>query len=90
MSHSNILEVRVPAATPTPRIVGLVSWTYDAMRSLARSLTGQAASAHPRIAEASAVRQMADRLIYSDPALAADLYAAASRHERFDEDAARR
>jgi hypothetical protein len=94
MSHSNTLPVRPLDPTPTPRIAGLVAWAHDAASGvfggISRAVFGGASEPSPRIAEASVVRQMADRLICSDPSLAADLYAAASRHERIDEDLARR
>ncbi|ODU10570.1 MAG: hypothetical protein ABS84_04250 [Rubrivivax sp. SCN 71-131] len=82
MNLSNTVAVQRLEPVATPRIAALVEWLYDAVGGLLRSTAQES----PRITDASMVRRMADRLIYSDPTLAADLYAAASRHERFNED----
>ncbi|HNT39021.1 MAG TPA: hypothetical protein PKO45_07855 [Rubrivivax sp.] len=82
MRVSNTLPTHHLAASATPRIAGLVGRIQDVVGGFFRITAPE----RPRIADASMVRRMADRLIYSDPTLAADLYAAASRHERFDQD----
>lgn len=77
MSHSTTFEALHIERPATPRGAILVGLLYSACAALTRRRPVQAT----RISEANAVRSMADRLIGSDPALAADLYAAAGRHE---------
>lgn len=55
-----------------------------AVRTLLRRLTGHspaALKARDAVREAAAVREMADSIRPTDPRFAADLYAAADRHE---------
>lgn len=90
MSHSTTFEVLHLERPATPRGAILVGLLYGAFTALVRHPSRGTAHAAPRVREASVVRRMADRLACSDPALAADLYAAAGRHERLDEERALR
>jgi hypothetical protein len=80
-----MITVSVYAAvnTRTPRGA---SWAASAVLSIWRLLAGlvgqRATSAAPTpAAEAAAVRELARQFTVSDPGFAADLYAAADRHE---------
>ncbi|MCC7152175.1 MAG: hypothetical protein IT501_09220 [Rubrivivax sp.] len=86
MSHSTTLATLQPQRPRAPHAATLAGIVYETFSSL----WPRPPAVSPRITEASAVRRMADRLVYSDPALAAELYAAAGRHERFDEERALR
>lgn len=81
MSHStvHVLHVDTPAM---PRGSTWVAALYNAVASLFRVGPAQAPT---RAEEAAAVRDMANRLRYTDPSFAADLYAAAARHEALDD-----
>lgn len=87
MSHSITIEV-VHVDTPaTPRIATLIDLLFTAFAGLFQR-TPPAAST--RVQEAAAVRNLAQSLMDTDPAFAADLYAAACRHELLDEQPAGR
>ena len=85
MSHSTVqvLHVNTPAM---PRGSSLIAALYQSVASLFRSTPKAGAT---RAEEAAAVRDMARRLQQTDPSFAADLYAAAARHEMDDEVSAR-
>lgn len=79
MSHSaTVLHLDTPA---TPRGATLVGLLYSAMAALFR----RSPATPSRADEAAAVRALASRMASTDPAFAADLYAAACRHESLDE-----
>lgn len=59
---------------------GLWGWIRAALQRLAPR-SNATASARDPIREAATVRAMADEIRVSDPHFAADLYAAADRHE---------
>jgi hypothetical protein len=87
MSHSTTIEV-VHVDTPaTPRIATLIDLLFSAFAGLFER-TPPAVST--RVQEAAAVRNLAQSLMDTDPAFAADLYAAACRHEIQDERPGRR
>jgi hypothetical protein len=54
-------------------------------RLLSRSLASTTAKVRSRAAEAAEVRALAQRWQKTDPGFAADLYAAAARHEGLDD-----
>lgn len=86
MSHSTTIEVLRIDTPATPRGATLVGLLYGAVVSLFR----RSPAAPTRAEEAAAVRQLAHSLASTDPAFAADLYAAACRHETLDDSPARR
>ncbi len=79
------ITVQSPAKVAAPRAAGvaasiftsLVAWSHG--RSQARA---ERAAQADRAQEAAAVRQYAQRFASHDPRFAADLLAAADRHER--------
>lgn len=81
MSHSTIsvLHIDTPAM---PRGSILVAALFNAAAALFRSAP---AAPLTRAQEAAAVRELARRQQYTDPGFAADLYAAADRHEALDD-----
>lgn len=82
MSHSTTIEV-VHVDTPaTPRIATLIDLLLTAMAGLFQRTQPAAPT---RVQEAAAVRKLAQSLMATDPAYAADLYAAACRHESLDD-----
>ncbi|HNU09865.1 MAG TPA: hypothetical protein PKJ45_00720 [Rubrivivax sp.] len=96
MSLWATLPISSAPVAAKPRVSPGIAWAYDAVagalrqvRGALRGVLGRAGDEAPLTSDALMVRRMADRLIYSDPSLAADLYAAASRHERFNEEAFR-
>jgi hypothetical protein len=84
MSHSTTIEV-VHVDTPaTPRIATLIDLLFTALAGLFERTPPAVPT---RVQEAAAVRKLAHSLMDSDPGYAADLYAAACRHEIQDEQA---
>lgn len=81
MSHSTTFEVLHVETPATPRGATLVGLLYTAFAALFR----RAAATPSRAEEAAAVRELAHRVANTDPAFAADLYAAACRHESLDD-----
>lgn len=77
-STFSVLHVNTPAM---PRGSSLVAALYGAVAGLFRSTPAKVS----RVEEAAAVREMARSLQFTDPSFAADLYAAAARHENLDE-----
>lgn len=79
------VTVHTPATVTAPRGAvwagWLVSRLVDATRAMARRRVEQRAVSE-RIAEAAALRAYAHDIAPGDPRFAADLYAAADRHER--------
>ena len=76
MSHSTVNTLHIP--TPAmPRGSSLAAALYEALASLFRRTPTRASIAR----EAAAVRELAFRMQDSDPGFAADLRAAADRHE---------
>lgn len=69
------------ALTRTGHDAGLLGSIGAALRRLAQP-TKAAVAARDPVREAAAVRAMADEVRNSDPDFAADLYAAADRHEQ--------
>lgn len=87
MSHV-YAEVRAYPHPAVPRGAELVDLVVSALRALLASLT---VSHRPsRAKEAAAVRELAMSLQNSDPSFAADLMAAAMRHEGLDDEDVRR
>lgn len=81
MSYSTVRMLHVP--TPAlPRGAMLVDMIHSAFISAFRSAPARAPS---RAEEAAGVREMARRLQNTDPSFAADLMAAAARHEGLDD-----
>jgi len=72
-----IMNALTAGAAPDGPVGGLRTWletTFDALRP-----------ARSRTEEANEVRAVAARMRRSDPGFAADLYAAADRHDGLDE-----
>lgn len=87
MSHSTTIEV-VHVDTPaTPRIAALIDLLFNAVAGLFERTPPTPPT---RVQEAAAVRSLAQSLMNTDPGFAADLYAAACRHEMLDEQPAGR
>jgi hypothetical protein len=87
MSHSTTIEV-VHVDTPaTPRIATLIDLLFTAFAGLFQHTSPAVPT---RVQEAAAVRELAHSLAGTDPSFAADLYAAACRHEIQDERSAGR
>lgn len=86
MSHSTTIEVLHIDTPATPRGATLVGLLYSAFETMFR----RTKSTPSRAEEAAAVRELAHRMAGTDPAFAADLYAAACRHEAMDDLQARR
>lgn len=82
MSHSTVQVLSIPAPA-VPRGAILVDLIFSALRLL---FSRTAARKLTRTEEAAQVREMAHRLQNTDPSFAADLMAAASRHESLDDD----
>jgi hypothetical protein len=82
MSHSTFQVLSVPAPA-LPRGALLVDLIHSAFIAAFRRAPAQPPS---RAEEAAGVRQMARRLQDSDPSFAADLMAAAMRHESLDDE----
>lgn len=80
MSHStvNVLHVPTPAM---PRGSILIAALFNAAAALFRRAP---AAPQTRAQEAAAVRELARQQQFIDPGFAADLYAAADRHESLD------
>lgn len=81
------ISVYAVANVPAPRgAAWAASAAASAARFVKRAFGGQAAAAGPSpAAEAAAVRALARDFVSSDPGFAADLFAAADRHERLHE-----
>ena len=80
MSPSTVSVLHVP--TPAmPRGSALAAALYTAAAGLFRRAP---AAAPTRSQEAASVRELARSLQFTDPSFAADLYAAADRHESQD------
>ena len=82
------MNILATAFTNTNALMG-VSRTSDSLLDAARALLRRLMPLRPvpaarpdPIREAGEVRRMADAIRFSDPRFAADLYAAADRHER--------
>ena len=86
MSHSTTIEVLHVETPAMPRGATLVGLLYSAIAARFRHTP----AAPSRAAEAAAVRELAHRVQDTDPAFAADLYAAACRHESLDDEPGRR
>lgn len=76
--HSNSLSLG-----HTARQLGELA--QSAWRLLSRSMVSTTATVRSRGAEAAEVRAMAQHWERTDPGFAADLYAAAARHEGLDD-----
>jgi hypothetical protein len=87
------MNILATAFTNTNALIGVARTSdslLDATRALLRHLMPQRpapATIRDPIREAGEVRRMADTIRFSDPRFAADLYAAADRHERIYADA---
>lgn len=81
MSHSTTIEVLHVDTPAVPRGATLVGLLYSAFEALFR----HAPATPTRAEEAAAVRELASRVASTDPSFAADLYAAACRHESLDD-----
>jgi hypothetical protein len=79
---STTLSVLPVRATAEPRGALLVGLLYSAFQALFRSTPARMPS---RTEEAAQVREMARQVQFSDPGFAADLMAAADRHESLDD-----
>ena len=77
-----------PVAVATPRAADWAANIWLAVSRMGAALQGWAHQRHEhvvvngRYAEANRLRQVAQGFMSSDPRFAADLYAAADRHER--------
>jgi hypothetical protein len=79
MSQSvQVLHVASPAM---PRGSSYAAAIWQVVAQMFRDAFGHDAAQSSRVEEAAAVRQLAARIQRDDPRLAADLYAAAGRHE---------
>ncbi len=82
------MNILATAFTNTSALIGVARTSdslLDATRALLRHLMPRRpapATFRDPIREAGEVRRMADTIRFSDPRFAADLYAAADRHER--------
>ena len=83
MSTTTFSVLSVPA-TAQPRGAVLVGLIFGAVQALFRSAPARTPS---RAEEAARVRDMARQVQHSDPSFAADLLAAALRHESLDDEA---
>lgn len=81
MSHSATVEVLHVDTPATPRGARLVGLLYSAYAALFHRVPAKPTRAE----EAAAVRALAHRMAGTDPAFAADLQAAACRHESLDD-----
>jgi hypothetical protein len=88
---STTTTFHTPAPVRVPRAAPLAAWLAEqlilALRALSRRLSAApaaqaAARQRGRVAEAAALRRHAQQLMGADPRFAADLFAAADRHER--------
>jgi hypothetical protein len=78
----------VPASTRVPRGSRVAAELFVAASRLLSALWREAHRApSSRAQEAAEVRRMADEWRNIDPSFAADLYAAAARHESLDDEA---
>lgn len=72
------ISVQIPQARPAPRLATLIGeWVGDLLTALRSSTPAQRYPAQ----EAAQVRALAHQFEASDPRFAAELYAAADRHE---------
>ena len=77
-----------PIAVATPRAAAWAAATWIVLSRIGRQLITQArqnsvrAAVAGRVSEANRLRNVARGFMSSDPRFAADLYAAADRHER--------
>ena len=77
----NTVTIHVPANVPAPRGA---AWAAQAAAALFRAIakwTAPRAQANAPMVEAAQVRELARSYLISDPGFAADLFAAADRHE---------
>lgn len=81
MSHTiaHVAHVEAPAM---PRGAAIVGMLYSSLSNLFGHAAARPAS---RAEEAAAVYEMARQLQATDPSFAADLFAAAARHESLDD-----
>lgn len=84
------ISVPSPRTVATPRGAVLGAWLFQLATAAVQRLN-QARREHAaqralasRIGDAAGVRRYAQSVIQYDPRFAADLFAAADRHERFD------
>lgn len=84
------ITVQSPRTVATPRGAVLGAWLFQRAIAAVQRLN-QTRREHveqrvlaARISDASSVRRYAQNVIQYDPRFAADLFAAADRHERFD------
>lgn len=84
------ITVQTPRTVATPRGAVFGAWLFQAMTRLVERL-GEARRARAehralsnRISDAAAVRRYAQSVIQYDARFAADLFAAADRHEQYD------
>ena len=87
MSISTTVHIEaVPASTRVPRGARIAAELFVSAARLVSALWVQARRVSPsRALEAAEVRRMAYELRNSEPGFAADLYAAAARHEALDD-----
>jgi hypothetical protein len=80
--------VHTPLATPTPRGARAVGWLISRLSAVLdgvrqrRAARAEQMRSVSRLTEASALRRHAQGFMGADPRFAADLFAAADRHER--------
>lgn len=77
---TNVLTVRTVAAA-TPRGARWAAEAFAAVIGLFRSAVRERAPVGGTAQEAAALREYANTIARTDPSFAADLYAAADRHE---------
>ena len=81
----NTITARSPASVAAPRATGWVATAFSSLTAWFQNQSAQRADEQgraERLQEASAVREYAQRYARHDPRFAADLLAAADRHER--------
>lgn len=84
------ITVQTPRPVATPRGAVLGAWLFQAatnaiqrLAQIRRERSSQRALAS-RISDAASVRRYAQTVVQYDARFAADLYAAADRHEQYD------
>ena len=77
----NTVTINVPANVPAPRGAAWAAQSVAALSLAIAKWTAPRAQANVPMVEAAQVRALARSYLSSDPGFAADLFAAADRHE---------
>jgi len=84
-----IISIQAPRHVPTPRGAALAAWAFQAFGEVfsrlgtARQVRTECRGFASRVSEAANVRRYAQQVMQYDARFAADLFAAADRHEYF-------